>query len=148
MNQPTGQRCRAEALTKPVVPSDARFMNTLPEAIAKRRAEIWGPIPFPNGKTISDCLPELFCDGRIQHVHLSPDSMDEPGEALLAALESAVHEVPAGVGGRLEVEKTNGELVGYLTLPSGLVDLSIQATSVPYAQDVVIPIRPKSREAG
>ena len=84
----------------------------------------------------------------IQHVHLSPDSMDEPGEALLAAIESAVQEVPAGVGGRLEVEKTNGELVGYLTLPSGVVDLSIQATSVPYAQDVVIPIRPKSRAAG
>ena len=148
VNPPAGQRRQAEALTEPVVPSDARTMNTLPEAIAKRRAEIWGPIPFPNGKTISDCLPELFCDGRIQHVHLSPDAIDEPGEALLAAIESAVHEVPAGVGGRLEVEKTNGELVGYLTLPSGVVDLSIQATSVPYAQDVVIPVRPRSREAG
>ena len=148
MNPSAGQRCRAEALSRPVIPSDAKAMNTLPEAIAKRRAEIWGPIPFPDGKTISDCLPELFCDGRIQHVHLSPDSMDEPGEALLAAIRSAVQEVPAGVGGRLEVEKTNSELVGYLTLPSGVVDLSIQATSVPYAQDVVIPIRPKSRAAG
>jgi len=148
MNPPVGQRCRAEALSSLVIPPDAKVMNTLPEAIAKRRAEIWGPIPFPHGKTISDCLPELFCDGRIQHVHLSPDAMDEPGEALLAAIESAVQEVPAGVGGRLEVEKTNGELVGYLTLPSGVVDLSIQATSVPYAQDVVIPIRPRSRVAG
>ena len=148
MNPPVEQRCRAAALSSPVIPSDAKAMNILPEAIAKRRAEIWGPIPFPHGKTISDCLPELFCDGRIQHVHLSPDAMDEPGEALLAAIESAVQDVPAGVGGRLEVEKTNGELVGYLTLPSDVVDLSIQATSVPYAQDVVIPIRPRSRAAG
>ena len=148
MNPSSGQRCPVEALSCPVVPSDARAMSTLPEAIAKRRAEIWGPVPFPNGKTISDCLPELFCEGRIQHVHLSPDAIDEPGEALLAAIQSAVKQVPAGVGGRLDVEKVNGEPVGYLTLPSGVVDLSIQATSVPYAQDVVIPIRPKSRVAG
>ena len=70
------------------------------------------------------------------------------GKRGLAAIESAVQEVPAGVGGRLEVEKTNGELVGYLTLPSGVVDLSVLATSVPYAQHVVIPIRPRSRVAG
>ena len=131
-----------------MVSSDAKVMNTLPEAIAKRRAEIWGPVPFPNGKTIADCLPELFCEGRIQHVHLSPDSIDEPGEALLAAIQSAVNQVPAGVTGRLDVESVNGEPVGYLTLPSGGVDLSIKATSVPYAQDVVIPIRPQNRVAG
>ena len=84
----------------------------------------------------------------IQHVHLSPDSIDEPGEALLAAIQSAVKQVPAGVGGRLAVESVNGEPVGYLTLPSGVVELSIQATGVPYAQDVVIPIRPQNRAAG
>ena len=81
MNPPVGQRCRAEALASPINPPDAKAMNTLPEAIAKRRAEIWGR-SFPHGKTISDCLPELFCDGRIQHVHLSPDAMDEPGKRL------------------------------------------------------------------
>ena len=114
-------------------------MNTLPEAIAKRRAEIWGPVPFPNGKTIADCLPELFCEGRIQHVHLSPDSIDEPGEALLAAIQSAVKQVPAGVTGRLDVESVNGEPVGYLTLPSGGVDLSIKATSAVSYTHLTLP---------
>ena len=123
-------------------------MSTLPEAIAKRRAEIWGPNPFPYGKSISDCLPELFCQGRIQHVQFSSESSSEPGEALLEAIECAVERIPSGAGGRLDVEKIDGELVGFLTVPSGFVEQSTKATSVPYAQDVVIRIQANERVAG
>ena len=123
-------------------------MNTLPEAIAKRRAEIWGPIPFRTAKPSQIvCLNCSVTDASSMFICPLMPWMSL-GKRLLAAIESAVQEVPAGVGGRLEVEKTNGELVGYLTLPSGVVDLSVLATSVPYAQHVVIPIRPRSRVAG
>ena len=118
-------------------------MSTLPEAIAKRRAEIWGPNPFPYGKSISDCLPELFCQGRIQHVQFSPESSSEPGEALLEAIECAVDRIPSGAGGRLDVKKIDGEPVS-----SGFVEQSTKATSVPYAQDVVIRIQANERVAG